>query len=328
MGVINHSLNKCCCDSNEKDFEKRLDVTTGSCQKLSNSQSENGYINGKNNMSMDLNTSKNDLIGKNILNHQITANFSNLVIKEKQSNDNPKEKKVSSQNKSHSKKKINQSKEKKNDSSLVSKKESTNNANNNIINESMNITKKEEENNEKIVNKTSKEKILPTKNLTFKCQTNNLIKTDQIVDFMINRKDSSQIPKPVFLPKRINISPNDVILEGEFYFTNFIINNKLQRTKTKDVNQAKRYVIMSRNSLKLAKSKNIYISFGSIFNEVQLIDITKCELVKNPFSKFHLYTINIKFGKDNYEFSLSSEDEKEVETWYKIINLLIKSEYV
>ena len=134
--------------------------------------------------------------------------------------------------------------------------------------------------------------------------------------------------KPIFIPKRISIYPDDVLMQSEFYYNTYVINNKLHRAKTKEVSMTKRFAILTRTHIKFSKSKNIYISYGHIFSEIRLPDIVKCEIVKNPFSKIRLYTINIKYGKESGEISLSSEDEKETEAWYKILSHFQKSVFV
>lgn len=168
------------------------------------------------------------------------------------------------------------------------------------------------------------------KNYTFSSESNSLVKCDYFIKSMIRNKDSTKKLNPnnmSFMPKQLNYSPNEIILAGEFYFNYCTINTRLQRTKTKEVSHTKRYVLLTRLSLKFSRNKNTYISFGTIFNEIKLHDITKFDLIKNPFSKIHLYTINITYGKENFEISISSEDEKEVESWFKLVNYLMKSNF-
>lgn len=168
------------------------------------------------------------------------------------------------------------------------------------------------------------------KNYTFSSENNSLLKCDNFIRSIIRNKDGSnkKINDLQFIPNQKISVQAEYILANEFYFNFYAINNKLQRNKTKEVSQTKRYVLLTRISLRFSRNKNTFISFGTIFNEIKLYDITKIELIKNPFSKIHLYTINITYGKENFEISISSEDEKEVESWFKLINYLMKSNFI
>lgn len=210
------------------------------------------------------------------------------------------------------------------DSSLSNTNKNSNNNNN-----PLQVNKKPSSNQNLASNNTSQnQKCL--KNYTFSSENNSLLKCDYFIRSMIKNKDGSSkmVNNLQFLPKHFTGNQNDIILANEFYFNFYTINNRLQRTKTKEVSQTKRYVILTRISLKFSRNKNTFISFGTFFNEIKLHDITKIELIKNPFSKIHLYTINITYGKENFDISISSEDEKEVESWFKLINYLMKSNFL
>lgn len=161
------------------------------------------------------------------------------------------------------------------------------------------------------------------KNYTFSSETNNLVKGDQILRCMIKSKESNNQHFTPFIPKASN-KADEVILQFEFMVNNYTINNKLNRTKTKNLSNIHRYVLLTRQSLKICKSKDHYISYGTTLSEIMISHITNIELVKNPFSKIMLHTLNITQGKENTQFSLSSEDGKEVEIWLRVLNFLQK----
>lgn len=162
------------------------------------------------------------------------------------------------------------------------------------------------------------------KNYTFSSEANNLIKGENILKNLMKNKDYVK-PNNYYIPKIINNSPDEILLQFEFIVNNYSINNKIFRTKTKNLSPTSKYVLLSRLAIKICKSRDYYISYGTTISEVLLSHITLIELIKNPFSKIMLHTINITYGKDNIQFSLSSEDGKEVEIWYHLISFLIKS---
>lgn len=128
--------------------------------------------------------------------------------------------------------------------------------------------------------------------------------------------------------KSIANSPDEVILQNEFYFNSKMINNTINRMKTVEVSRNKKYILLTRTHIKLYKNKNIYISYGSIEEEYKLNDIIKCEFINNPFRKMKLYTINFLHGKSNLEFSISSENQSDIETWFKLIKFLMNSSFL
>ena len=162
------------------------------------------------------------------------------------------------------------------------------------------------------------------KNYTFSSEANNLIKGENILKNLMKNKDYVK-PNNYYIPKIINNSPDEILLQFEFIVNNYSINNKIYRTKTKNLSPTSKYVLLSRLAIKICKSRDYYISYGTTISEVLLSHITLIELIKNPFSKIMLHTINITYGKENIQFSLSSEDGKEVEIWYHLISFLIKS---
>ena len=107
-----------------------------------------------------------------------------------------------------------------------------------------------------------------------------------------------------------------------------MINNTLNRMKTVEVSRNKKYILLTRTHIKLYKNKNIYISYGSIEEEYKINDIVKCEFMNNPFRKMKLYTINFIHGKNNLEFSISSENQSDIETWFKLIKFLMNSSFL
>ncbi len=162
------------------------------------------------------------------------------------------------------------------------------------------------------------------KNYTFSAETNNLLKTDIILKNIITNDIKITTNQYNYLPKLIESRPGQVLLQYEFNVNNYIINNKISRTKTKNLSTASKYVLLTRHNIKICKSRDYYVSYGTSLTEVPLSHITNIELIKNPFSKIMLHTINITYGRDNIKFSLSSEDGKEVEIWYNLISYLIK----
>lgn len=162
------------------------------------------------------------------------------------------------------------------------------------------------------------------KNYTFSAEANNLLKTDVILKNILANDMKITSNQNNYIPKIIESRPGQVLLQYEFNVNNYIINNKISRTKTKNLSSASKYVLLTRHAIKICKSRDYYVSYGTSLTEVPLSHITNIELIKNPFSKIMLHTINITYGRDNIKFSLSSEDGKEVEIWFNLISYLIK----
>lgn len=166
------------------------------------------------------------------------------------------------------------------------------------------------------------------KNYTFSSETNSLIKgADHILRSMMmkSKESTKKVSSEYFTPKIITNKPDEVILQMEAMVNNYTINNKLSKTKTKNLNYHMKYVLLTRMAIKVCKSKDSYISFGTTLFEIIISYITNIELTKNPFSKIMLHTINITFGKDNQKISISSEDGKGIDSLFKVLNFLIKS---
>lgn len=184
---------------------------------------------------------------------------------------------------------------------------------------------------EKAINPNNNHIVLKrsAKNFTFSKETstfvNNIIQINPN-QCQINKKGNSFLNLTNY--KVSTSSSDEVILQNEFYFNSKMINNTLNRMKTVEVSRNKKYILLTRTHIKLYKNKNIYISYGSIEEEYKINDIVKCEFMNNPFRKMKLYTINFIHGKNNLEFSISSENQSDIETWFKLIKFLMNSSFL
>lgn len=160
-------------------------------------------------------------------------------------------------------------------------------------------------------------------NYTFSNDSNSLVKDNHALRIFMRSKDPDQSLKLSYIPRQ-STKPDEIILQSEFMVNNYTINNKLVKTKTKNLTNVSKYVLLTRLSIKICKSRDYYISYGTSLIEVMIPHITSVEYTKNPFSKSTLHTINIIYGKENVQFSISSEDGKEVEIWYKVLQFLLK----
>lgn len=160
------------------------------------------------------------------------------------------------------------------------------------------------------------------KNFTFSSDSNNLLKSENAYRTLLRKKGTYNNLKLGFIPRQ-NCRPDEIVMQSEFIVNNYPINNKLTKTKTKNLSNIHKYVLLTRLSIKICKSKDYYISYGTSLTEIMMVHITYLEYTKNPFSKVTLHTINITYGKDNIHFSISSEDGKEIEIWYKLMNFML-----
>lgn len=160
-------------------------------------------------------------------------------------------------------------------------------------------------------------------NYTFSNESNSLVKDNQTLKIFFKSKDTHQSLKMSHIPKQTS-RPDEIILQSEFTVNNYTINNKLVKTKTKTLSNVSKYVLLTRLSIKICKSRDYYISYGTSLIEVMISHITSLQYTKNPFSKSTLHTINIIYGKEGVQFSISSEDGKEVEIWHKVLQFLLK----
>ena len=163
------------------------------------------------------------------------------------------------------------------------------------------------------------------KNYTFSSETNNLIKgSDNYLRFLFkNNEKNNNNNSFKYIPKLMSNKADDAIFQMDCIVNNYSINNKLIKTKTKNLNQNIKYVLLTSHSIKIYKSKDYYISYGKTITDILLSHITNIELVKNPFSKIMLHSINLTYGEDNCKLSLSSIEGKDIELWYKLIKFFV-----
>lgn len=158
-----------------------------------------------------------------------------------------------------------------------------------------------------------------------------VLKDHSFLRSLIKNKDNTLINANDalhYIPKSLNSNPDQILLNYEFIVNNVNITKQLTKTKTNmRVNSNIKYVLLTRHSIKICRSKEFYISYGTAISEIQLSYITCIEITKNPFAKSIIHSLNIIFGKENNHITLSSEDGKEVEIWYKVILYLKKTIY-
>lgn len=152
-----------------------------------------------------------------------------------------------------------------------------------------------------------------------------LIKNDLANKANNNNKNdsSSNLININYYQNIIHNNPEEIILQSDFIFSKMVLNTKLKKAFIEDVRKHTKHLIMTKIAIKIYKSKNSYI-IDSNHEEINIKDITKIELITNLFSKIQLYTINFIFGKTNSEISISSDDLKKSELWFKFLEFLIK----
>lgn len=161
-------------------------------------------------------------------------------------------------------------------------------------------------------------------NYTFSKDSNGLVKENSHSKSLLRCQDIIKNIKMSYIPKQISMS-NEIIMQTEFILNSNTntLNNKIVKSKTKNHSNVKRYVLLTRASIKICKSRDYYISYGTCLIEVLISHITGLEYTKNPFSKSTLHTIYIIHGKEGIDLSISSEDGNDVYIWYKILQFLM-----